>query len=83
MFLFLVGTFMQTEDEKPVRSRNRHFNTSLAYRSRRLGLSLKDVQRLTKEPYGNITNWNQGRRRTPRVVLRMLAMYRLSHWGEF
>lgn len=74
---------MQEKTKKPVKRRNRQQKTSLAFRSRRLGLTLKDVQRLTKEPYGNIANWNQGRRRTPRVVLRMLAMYRLSRWGQF
>lgn len=74
---------MQSKQEKPVNKRNRSHNTPLAFRARRLRLSLKDIQRITKEPYGNVTNWNQGRRRTPRVVLRILAAYRLLHWGEF
>jgi hypothetical protein len=63
--------------------RNREHNTPLANRMRRLGLSLADVQRLTREPYGTVKNWKQGRYKTPPAVLRLLAAYRLLHWGEF
>lgn len=65
------------------RTRNRQQNTPLAYRLKRLGLSLKELEKITGEPYGNLKNWNQGRRRTPKVIFRMLAAWRLLHWGNF
>ena len=64
-------------------TRNRTQQTPLARRARRLGLTLRDIERLTREPYGTVKNWNQGRNRCPRSVLRLLAWYRLKHWGEF
>ena len=48
----------------------------LAYHARRLGLTLADVARITREPMGSIKNWSSGRHRTPRAVLRLLALYR-------
>ena len=69
--------------ERKPRRRQADIKSSLKFRATRLGLSMKDVQRLTREPYGNILNWNQGRSRCPRSVLRLLAVYRLAHWGEF
>lgn len=65
------------------KTRNRQQKTTLAFHARRMNLTLKDLEKITKEPYGNIKNWNQGRRRTPRVVIRMLAAYRLLHWGKY
>ena len=50
----------------------------LAYHARRLGLTLADVARITREPMGSIKNWSAGRHRTPRAVLRLLALYRLN-----
>ena len=64
-------------------TRNRKPLTPLAMRARRLGLSLGDVARLTRESYGTVKNWSQGRSRCPRSVLRLLAYYRLKHWGKF
>jgi len=64
-------------------TRNRHHNTPLARRLRRPGWNLKRAQRWTGEPYGNLKNWNQGRNPCPRAVLRLLAAYRLLHWGRF
>lgn len=64
-------------------TRNRQQSTPLAWRAKRLGLTLKELQKITGEPYGNIKNWNQGRRRTPRVIFRMLAAWRLLNWGKF
>lgn len=66
-------------------SRNRKINTPLAKRLRRLGWNLKDAQRWTGEPYGSLKNWNQERNgmKAPRAVMRLLAVYRLLHWGKF
>lgn len=50
----------------------------LAYHARRLGLTLADVARITREPIGSVKNWSSGRHRTPRAVLRLLALYRLT-----
>jgi DNA-binding transcriptional regulator YiaG len=47
------------------------------YYRRRLGLTLRQVSRLTGEPYGTVKNWSQGRNRCPRSVLRLMAAYRL------
>lgn len=52
--------------------------SALAYHARRLGLTLADVARITREPMGSIKNWSAGRHRTPRAVLRLLALYRLT-----
>ena len=65
------------------RSKQTDLKTSLAFRAKRLNMTMKDVQKFTKEPYGNILNWKQGRSRCPRSVLRLLAAYRLAHWGKF
>ena len=54
---------MATETTK--QTRNRNHNTALAFHSRRMKLSLKDLERITREPYDNLKNWRQGRRRTP------------------
>lgn len=64
-------------------TRNRQQTTPLAFHAKRMNLTLKDLERITGEPYGNIKNWNQGRRRTPKIVFRMLAAYRLLHWGNY
>ncbi len=69
--------------QRKPRRRQADIKSSLNYRAKRLDLSMKDVQRLTREPYASILNWNQGRARCPRSVLRLLAVYRLAHWGEF
>lgn len=61
--------------------RNRHHKTRLAFYLRRLGLTLEAAHRITREPIGNLKNWKQGRRRTPRAVLRLLAAWRLLHWN--
>lgn len=50
----------------------------LAYHARRLGLTLAQVARITREPLPTIKNWSSGRHRPPRSVLRLLALYRLS-----
>lgn len=71
------------EQQLTKQTRNRQQNTPLAYRVKRLGLSLKELEKITGEPYGNLKNWNQGRRRTPKVIFRMLAAWRLLHWGNF
>ena len=65
------------------RSKQADLKTPLAFRAKRLNLTMKDVQKLTKEPYGSVLNWKQGRSRCPRSVLRLLAVYRLAHWGKF
>jgi hypothetical protein len=52
-------------------------NARFNYYRRRLGLTLRQVERLTGEPYGNIKNWSQGRYKCPRSVLRLLAAYQL------
>lgn len=70
-------------NEPAKQTRNRQQATALAFHARRMNLSLKDLEKITREPYGNIKNWNQGRRRTPRIVFRMLAAYRLLHWGSY
>ena len=70
-------------NEPAKQTRNRQQTTALAFHARRMNLSLKDLEKITKEPYGNIKNWNQGRRRTPRIFFRMLAAYRLLHWGSY
>jgi hypothetical protein len=67
----------------PTMKRNRHHNTPFARRCRRLGLDLGAAARWLREPYGNVKNWNQGRSRCPRSVLRLLAAYRLIRWGRF
>ena len=69
--------------ETPKQTRNRNHNTALAFHSKRMKLGLKDLERITREPYDNLKNWRQGRRRTPRIVFRMLAAWRLLHWGQF
>ena len=71
-----------TTKRKP-RSKQADLKTSLAFRAKRLSLSMQDVQKLTKEQYGSVLNWKQGRSRCPRSVLRLLAVYRLAHWGKF
>lgn len=71
------------EQQPTKQTRNRQQNTPLAYQVKRLGLSLKELEKITGEPYGNLKNWNQGRRRTPKVIFRMLAAWRLLHWGNF
>ncbi len=63
------------------RQRQRHHHTRLAFYLRRLRLTLVQAARLTGEPLGNLKNWKQGRTRTPRAVLRLLAAWRLLHWG--
>ena len=52
-------------------------NPPLAYHARRLGLTLPDVARITREPLGSVRNWSAGRHRTPRAVLRLLALWRI------
>ena len=74
---------MTTQNKRKRRSRQQEIKTSLAYRAKRLKLNMQEVQKLTKEPYGSILNWKQGRNRCPRSVLRLLAVYRLAHWGKF
>lgn len=64
-------------------TRNHNHDTPLAFRLRRLGLSLAEASRWTRAPYGNLKNWNQGRTRCPRPVLRLLAAYRWAKWGKF
>lgn len=64
-------------------TRTRHHDTAFARRLRRLRMTLEDAQRWTREPIGTLKNYKQGRRRTPRAALRMLAAYRLTHWGRF
>lgn len=61
--------------------RQRHHQTALAHRLRRLRLNLAQAGRITGEPVGNLKNWKQGRTRTPPAVLRLLAAWRLLHWG--
>lgn len=63
--------------------RNRHLQTPLAKRLRRLGLSLRQAQRWTRAPMGNLKRWHRGESRTPRPILRLLAVYRLARWGQF
>ena len=63
--------------------RNRHHRTAFAHRLRRLHLTLDQAAQVTGEPVGNLKNWKQGRRRTPRAVLRLLAAWRLLHWGRY
>ena len=65
-----------------MKQRTRHHDTRLARWMRRLGMDLPALQRITREPYGTCKNWKQGRSRTPRAVLRLLAAWRLLHWGE-
>ena len=74
---------MTTKTQRKPRSKQQDLKTSLAFRAKRLGLNMRDVQKLTREPYGSILNWKQGRNRCPRSVLRLLAVYRLAHWGKF
>ena len=62
--------------------RNRQHDTPLAHRLRRLGWTLRDAERWTGERYGNLKNYNQGRVACPRPILRLLAAYRLLHWGD-
>ena len=65
-------------------TRNRHQNTQLARRLRRLGWTLRDAERWTGEKYGNLKNYHQGRvSPCPRPILRLLAVYRLLNWGRF
>lgn len=63
--------------------RNRNLQTPLAKRLRRLALTLTEAQRITRAPMGTLKHWHAGQRRTPRIVLRLLAAYRLLHWGRF
>ena len=63
--------------------RQREHHTRFAKRLRRLGLSLIDAQAWTQIPYGSLKNYKQGRVTAPRSALRMLALYRLIHWGKF
>lgn len=63
--------------------RNRHLQTPLAKRLRRLDLTLRQAQRLTRAPMGSLKHWHRGTVRTPRVVLRLLAAYRLLRWRQF
>lgn len=72
---------MNNQPEK--QTRNRQQTTPLAFHAKRMNLTLKDLEKITGAPYGNIKNWNQGRRRTPKIVFRMLAAYRLLHWGNY
>ncbi len=65
------------------RTRQRRHDTRLDFYLRRLGLTLDQAARLTRAPYGDLKNWKQGRHRTPRPILRLLAHYRLTHWGQF
>lgn len=64
-------------------TRTRQHQTPIARRMRRLGLDLPDLQRLTRAAYGTCKNWKQGRSAPPRAVLRLLAAYRLLHWGNY
>ena len=50
----------------------------LAYHARRLGLTLAQVARITREPLPTIKNWSSGRHRCPRSVLRLIAVHRLA-----
>lgn len=63
--------------------RIRHHNTRLAFRLRRLRLSVAGAARILRMPYGTVKNWKQGRSSTPRAALRLLAAWRLLHWGRF
>lgn len=56
--------------------------TAFGRRVRRLGLSLRQVQAWTGEPYGTVKRWSQGRSAAPPSVMRLLAVYRLLHWGQ-
>jgi len=73
---------MSNPSDKTKGRRVREHDTVFARRLRRLGLSLGDAERVTREPYGNLKNWKQGRARCPRAVLRLLAYYRLKTWGS-
>lgn len=64
-----------------IRQRRRP-DTALAWHLRRLGLNLKDLQRISREPYATCRNWHSGRNRTPRSIFRLLAAWRLLHWGQ-
>ena len=71
-----------TPKRKP-RSKKEAIKSPLSFRVKRLRLNLKKVARITREPYRTIQNWNLGINRCPRSVLRLLAYYRLKHWGQF
>jgi len=63
--------------------RQRHHDTPLAHRLRRLRLTLRQAERITRAPYGNLKAWKQGRYEAPRTILRLLAAWRLIHWGRY
>jgi len=63
--------------------RNRNLQTPLAKRMKRLGLTVEKAQQITRAPAGNLRRWRRGQSRTPRSILRMLAAWRLLHWGQF
>lgn len=56
--------------------------TPFAKRMRRLGLDLVATEKFTKIPYATLRGYKGGRP-VPRAAMRMLAAYRLLHWGEF
>lgn len=64
-------------------TRRRHHNTPFAKRRRRLGLNVAQAARWLREPYGTVRGWNQGRYAPPRAAMRLLAVYRLLHWGKY
>lgn len=65
------------------KQRIRRHDTRFAFHLRRLRLSVAAATRLLRMPYGTVKNWKQGRSSTPRAALRLLAAWRLLHWGKF
>ena len=62
--------------------RNRTHTTQLAKRLRRLRLNqLADAARVLGTSPRTVEAWRQGRYETPRVAMRLLAAWRLLHWG--
>lgn len=74
---------MTEKPKRKARSKRDDIKTPLSFRVKRLRLNLKKVQKITREPYRTIQNWNQGINKCPRSVLRLLAYYRIKHWGQF
>jgi len=63
--------------------RNRQPNTAFAKRLRRLRWDLTRAAQWTRKPYKTLKNYNQGRTPAPRAIMRLLAAYRLMHWGDY
>jgi hypothetical protein len=65
-----------------MKKRTTTHNTAFSKRLKRLRWNLKQAQKWTGTSYENIKNYNNGRVLAPRPVMRLLAAYRLLHWGK-